>query len=115
MQACLCAKDFAWVQVPLHVIDEVACEEDKSKYQRYRLRSFVEDNRLVEWCPAPDCEFAVEALVDLHAEPMDVACTCGSTFCFTCKEEAHRPVSLDNHLRACDLVYSLRMPAVILS
>lgn len=25
-------------------------------------------------------------------EPMDVMCACGATFCFNCKEEAHRPV-----------------------
>lgn len=43
-------------------------------------------------CPAPGCEHAVEALVDLGAEPLDVACACGAAFCFQCKEEAHRPV-----------------------
>jgi len=27
-------------------------------------------------------------------EPLDVICSgCGTTFCFNCKEEAHRPVS----------------------
>ena len=74
------------------MIDEVACGEDKERYKRFRLRSFVEDNRMYEWCPAPDCEFAVESYVDLQGEPLDVACTCGATFCFDCKEEAHRPV-----------------------
>jgi len=43
-------------------------------------------------CPAPGCEHAVEALVDLGAEPLDVSCACGAAFCFQCKEEAHRPV-----------------------
>lgn len=75
------------------MIDEVACDDDKERYKRFRLRSFVEDNRMFEWCPAPDCEFAVESFVDLQGEPLDVACTCGATFCFNCKEEAHRPVS----------------------
>ena len=85
---------FSWnMQVPATVIDEVACEDDKERYKRFRLRSFVEDNRMYEWCPAPDCEFAVESYVGLQGEPLDVACTCGATFCFSCKEEAHRPVS----------------------
>lgn len=27
--------------------------------------------------------------------PLDVVCKCGGTFCFTCKEEAHRPVDCE--------------------
>ena len=38
------------------------------------------------------CEHAVESNADLGAAPLDVACKCGSAFCFQCKEEAHRPV-----------------------
>ena len=38
------------------------------------------------------CENAVESSADLGAAPLDVACKCGGTFCFQCKEEAHRPV-----------------------
>ena len=82
------------IQVPTSVIREVACEEDQERYRRYRLRSFVEDNKNMEWCPAPDCEYAVESCLDLQGEPLDVICGCGFSFCFTCKEEAHRPVRL---------------------
>lgn len=40
-----------------------------------------------------NCENAVECCVDRAPdEPMDVMCACGATFCFNCKEEAHRPV-----------------------
>lgn len=80
------------VQVPVSVISEVTTQEEKAKYERYALRSYVEDNRKLEWCPAPDCEHAVECLADITSEPLDVTCTCGCAFCFTCKEEAHRPV-----------------------
>ena len=38
------------------------------------------------------CEHAVEALADVRGQPLDVFCKCGGTFCFNCKEEAHRPV-----------------------
>ena len=27
-----------------------------------------------------------------HGEPMDVFCRCGAAWCFSCAEEAHRPV-----------------------
>lgn len=80
-------------------------DEQKAGYERFlkgpcldwygfwRLRSFVEDNRQLTWCPSPGCEHAVEARVEVGADPMDIVCKCGATFCFQCKEEAHRPVS----------------------
>lgn len=38
------------------------------------------------------CEHAVEARVEVGADPLDINCKCGAAFCFQCKEEAHRPV-----------------------
>lgn len=72
---------------------EVVSEADVRRYETYGMRSFVEDNRQLTWCPSPGCEHAVEARVEVGSEPMDIACSCGATFCFQCKEEAHRPVS----------------------
>lgn len=69
------------------------CSTDEvAKVRQFTLRSYVEDSRKLTWCPAPGCEHAVECTADIGAEPLDVTCNCGSTFCFTCKEEAHRPV-----------------------
>jgi hypothetical protein len=80
-------------QVPQSVVKEVVSEADVRRYETYGMRSFVEDNRQLTWCPSPGCEHAVEARVEVGSEPMDIACSCGATFCFQCKEEAHRPVS----------------------
>ena len=66
--------------------------EEEAKVLQFALRSYVEDSRKLTWCPAPGCEHAVECTADIGAEPLDVTCNCGATFCFTCKEEAHRPV-----------------------
>jgi hypothetical protein len=42
-------------------------------------------------CCPPAVEVRVERTPD---DPLDVLCSeCGTTFCFNCKEEAHRPVS----------------------
>ncbi|KAG2308786.1 hypothetical protein Bca52824_028534 [Brassica carinata] len=35
------------------MVDKLASEEDKDKYNRYFLRSYIEDNRKMKWCPAP--------------------------------------------------------------
>lgn len=68
-------------------------EDKRSKLNQYELRSFVETNPHLKWCPAPGCEHAVHCHnADGGAEPMDITCNCGCTFCFACYEEGHRPV-----------------------
>ena len=81
-------------KVPAEVLEEVCNPEEVAKVRQFALRSYVEDSRKLTWCPAPGCEHAVECTADIGAEPLDVTCNCGATFCFTCKEEAHRPVRL---------------------
>ncbi|URE38105.1 IBR domain [Musa troglodytarum] len=61
-----------------NMIDVLATDEDKEKYSRYLLRSYVEDNKKMKWCPAPGCEFAVEFVMGSGS--------------YDCTEEAHRPV-----------------------
>ncbi|KAI5065676.1 hypothetical protein GOP47_0020371 [Adiantum capillus-veneris] len=72
-------------------IFSVVSEEDKQKYRRYILRSYVEANRRAKWCPAPGCEYAMELNPDQSNVP-DVACACGYGFCWNCSDETHRPV-----------------------
>ncbi|XP_071921962.1 probable E3 ubiquitin-protein ligase ARI8 [Coffea arabica] len=72
------------------MINLFALREDKEKYKRYFLRSFIEDNRKTKWCPAPGCEYAVDFIVGSGS--YDVTCGCSYSFCWNCTEEAHRPV-----------------------
>lgn len=71
----------------------MSSHDDKDKYQRYFLRSFVEDNRKTKWCPAPGCDYAVDFIVG--GGTFDVTCGCSYSFCWNCTEEAHRPVDCD--------------------
>lgn len=43
-------------------------------------------------CPSPGCGYAVHSSAHTEGEAQDIVCLCGATFCFTCSEEAHRPV-----------------------
>lgn len=67
-------------------------------FHRYRLlldRTYVDDNPALRWCPAPDCELAVECGVSkkqLHTVVPSVRCDCGHWFCFGCGVAAHHPV-----------------------
>ncbi|KAL1561358.1 putative E3 ubiquitin-protein ligase ari8 [Salvia divinorum] len=75
------------------MIDKLASHEDKEKYRRYLLRSYVEDSRKIKWCPAPGCDSAVEYVVGSGS--YDVTCSCSHSFCWNCAEEAHRPVDCE--------------------
>ncbi|XP_015572195.1 probable E3 ubiquitin-protein ligase ARI8 [Ricinus communis] len=72
------------------MINELASDEDKEKYFRYFIRSYIEDNRKTKWCPAPGCDYAVDFIVGSGS--YDVTCRCSYSFCWNCTEEAHRPV-----------------------
>ncbi|XP_038986793.1 probable E3 ubiquitin-protein ligase ARI8 [Phoenix dactylifera] len=72
------------------MINVLTTDEDKEKYSRYLLRSYIEDNRKTKWCPAPGCDFAVEFV--MGSGNYDVCCNCSYNFCWNCTEEAHRPV-----------------------
>uniref|UniRef100_A0A2P2LQL9 RBR-type E3 ubiquitin transferase n=2 Tax=Rhizophora mucronata TaxID=61149 RepID=A0A2P2LQL9_RHIMU len=73
-----------------NMINMLASDEDKGKYSRYFLRSYIEDNRKTKWCPAPGCDYAVDFVVGSGS--YDVTCRCSYSFCWNCTEEAHRPV-----------------------
>ncbi|KAH7670926.1 E3 ubiquitin ligase RBR family protein [Dioscorea alata] len=72
------------------MVNLLATDDDKEKYSRYLLRSYIEDNRKTKWCPAPGCDYAVEFI--MGSGSYDVCCNCTYGFCWNCTEEAHRPV-----------------------
>eukprot|EP00253_Pinus_taeda_P031580 PITA_31580 len=71
-------------------------EEDLSKYRTYLVRSYVEQNSRLKWCPAPDCAYCVE--VDSAYSKVthkDVVYNCSHKFCWNRLEESHRPIGCD--------------------
>ncbi|XP_028411294.1 E3 ubiquitin-protein ligase arih1l-like [Dendronephthya gigantea] len=62
----------------------------KRKYHHLIANSFVVNNRLIKWCPAPDCMNAVKAS---YSDANAVTCLCGHEFCFGCAEPVHEPVN----------------------
>lgn len=55
----------------------VSAEEYKT-YSKYLLRSFVDDNPKVKWCPYPGCTNCVRCDREKRTEP--VCCACGYKF-----------------------------------
>ncbi|PSC75961.1 putative E3 ubiquitin-ligase ARI8 [Micractinium conductrix] len=81
--------------VPRSVIMATADEQHKQRYEEFAVNSFVDDQRQIAWCPAPDCQNAALSLSDRLGVAQDIFCRCGAAFCFNCKEEAHRPVDCE--------------------
>lgn len=77
------------------LVNLLVSDEDKKKYDGYCVRSFVEGNKRIKWCPAPDCKFAVEYDDGSGVGVFDVSCVCSCNFCWNCTEDAHRPVDCD--------------------
>lgn len=75
------------------MVELLVSEEDMNKYSRYLLRSYVEDNKKIKWCPGPNCEFAVSFL--RGGASCEVVCQCTHAFCWNCGEEPHRPVDCE--------------------
>ncbi|XP_072399910.1 E3 ubiquitin-protein ligase ariadne-1-like isoform X1 [Diabrotica undecimpunctata] len=74
----------------------------KLKYQHLITNSFVECNRLLRWCPSPDCNYAIKVS---YVDSKPVACRCGNVFCFACGESWHDPVKcllLKKWKKKCD-------------
>lgn len=61
------------------------------KFDRFLLESYIEDNKMVKWCPSvPHCGNAIRVEDDEFCE---VECSCGLQFCFSCLSDAHSPCS----------------------
>lgn len=92
---------------PILVDDQTAMRLVKDprvriKYQHLITNSFVECNRLLRWCPSPDCSYAIKVS---YVDAKPVSCQCGYVFCFACGESWHDPVKcglLKKWIKKCD-------------
>ncbi|XWS14630.1 hypothetical protein CRYUN_Cryun35bG0025700 [Craigia yunnanensis] len=70
-----------------------ASEEEKKKYSRYFVMSYIEENKMIKWCPGPGCENAIN--FDAGSENFNVSCLCSHSFCWNCTQEPHSPVDCE--------------------
>lgn len=62
----------------------IVSKELFDKYSDYLLRSFVDDNPQIKWCPAPGCTYCIRC--DRKNRKEAVICKCGCRFCFNCND-----------------------------
>jgi len=66
----------------------------KNRYTSLLIRTYVDDNIFLHWCPAPNCEYAIECKIhdyELQKLVPTVKCKCGNNFCFGCGLPDHQP------------------------
>ncbi|KAL8812610.1 MAG: hypothetical protein Q9200_000905 [Gallowayella weberi] len=75
-------------------IDLLATANIKDRYGILLTRTYVDDLENLKWCPAPNCEYAVECGVkrqELSRIVPTVTCHCTHRFCFGCTLTDHQP------------------------
>ncbi|KAH6563825.1 hypothetical protein BSLG_006131 [Batrachochytrium salamandrivorans] len=76
------------------IIESIVLPVIYQKYRNLLMRTYVDDSIYLRWCPAPNCEFAIECKVrqdQLKEVVPAVTCRCGHTFCFGCGLANHQP------------------------
>ncbi|KKA28964.1 hypothetical protein TD95_000898, partial [Thielaviopsis punctulata] len=79
-------------------LEVLVADELKGRYHELLDRKYVEDRDKTKWCPAPDCQNALECRVrkkDLDRIVPSVTCLCGHRFCFGCLLSDHQPAPCD--------------------
>ncbi|KAI9801633.1 MAG: hypothetical protein M1833_002315 [Piccolia ochrophora] len=75
-------------------LDLLIAMDLKDRYQILLTRTYVDDKENLKWCPAPNCEYAVDCAVkkrQLNLIVPTVHCLCGHDFCFGCTLNDHQP------------------------
>ncbi|KAH8903676.1 hypothetical protein BR93DRAFT_176454 [Coniochaeta sp. PMI_546] len=89
-----CPSDGCNLIIDARSLDILVTPELTERYHALLNRTFVEDKETLKWCPAPDCQNAVECAVkkkDLDKVVPTVQCACSHRFCFGCILSDHQP------------------------
>ncbi|KAL8695352.1 MAG: hypothetical protein Q9218_000111 [Villophora microphyllina] len=80
--------------VDAKTMELLATQDIKDRYQILLTRTYVDDLGNLKWCPAPNCEYALDCSVkrqDLSKIVPTVTCHCKHRFCFGCTLNDHQP------------------------
>ncbi|KAI4227974.1 MAG: hypothetical protein L6R36_001984 [Xanthoria steineri] len=89
-----CPKDGCSRILDSKSVDLLATTDLKDRYETLLTRTYVDDLNNLKWCPAPNCEYAIECGVkrqELSKIVPTVTCNCTHRFCFGCTLMDHQP------------------------
>lgn len=91
----LCMSDECRVVVDESTMQQLLKQNALARYRALLDRTYIDDNKNLRGCPAPDCQNTIECQVtpkQLATIVPSVHCDCGHWFCFGCGHVAHQPV-----------------------
>ncbi|KAI9798803.1 MAG: hypothetical protein M1825_004976 [Sarcosagium campestre] len=80
--------------VDSNALEFLIATELRERYAILLTRTYVDDKDNLKWCPAPNCEYAIECGIkkrQLAEIVPTVTCACGHIFCFGCTLNDHQP------------------------
>ncbi|KAG1173739.1 hypothetical protein G6F70_005625 [Rhizopus microsporus] len=89
-------------------VEMLVSDDTFLKYRELLNRTFVDDNDFLRWCPAPDCQYAIECNIpstSLMSVVPTVECKCSHRFCFGCGLSDHQPcicILVKKWLKKCE-------------
>ncbi|KPI34922.1 E3 ubiquitin-protein ligase dbl4 [Cyphellophora attinorum] len=89
-----CPKDGCTRMVDAKSLRLLVTPEIQARYDVLLTRTYVDDKENLKWCPAPDCEYAIDCPVkkrDLNRIVPTVRCSKQHAFCFGCTLADHLP------------------------
>ncbi|KAJ5637912.1 hypothetical protein N7490_007791 [Penicillium lividum] len=75
-------------------LDLLVTNDLKERYRTLLTRTYVDNKDNLRWCPAPNCEYAIDCPVkarELRRIVPTVRCFCKHEFCFGCTITDHQP------------------------
>ncbi|KKA23014.1 RING finger protein [Rasamsonia emersonii CBS 393.64] len=89
-----CPQDNCHRIVDSKSLNLLVTDDLKERYQTLLTRTYVDDKENLKWCPAPNCEYAIDCPVkprELNRTVPTVQCACSHSFCFGCSLADHQP------------------------
>lgn len=75
----MCPEDECQRTLGSSLIKSVSSYGEFAKYTRFVIRSYVDDNRNIKWCPTANCNYAIALK---NHESIDVECSGLHRFCW---------------------------------
>lgn len=70
------------------LFEKLVSAEELAKLDEYYLRNYTDTSKYMRHCPAPRCD-----KVAIGSGIITINCSCGTSYCFKCGEDAHEPCS----------------------
>jgi ankyrin repeat and IBR domain-containing protein 1 len=93
----LCPGYECYLFIEHSTIEDSVSPQVARKYLRFGLKSFVDTNPLIKWCPNANCGLAAKNPFSNNEHEnlcsRSIECSCGHYYCWTCLQEGHEPVN----------------------